>query len=636
MGAAAALCMLRCSSVGERSDSAAHVPEQQAGQPPQHVGPVEDLAQLQQAVPGDQTMVHVWADSAPTGQTVRGEGKLVEIRLPEPERFDAGGGRSGWRIRIPGKRPLATPAVSDGVLYVGGGFGSHEFYALDARTGGPVWTFKTGDDGPTAAVVAEGCVAYNTESCTLYVQDAGTGKVLWHRWLGDPLMSQPAVADGRLFMAYPGKDRSHHLAAFELRTGKVLWDARIAAEVITAPVADGGSVYAATADGTLYRFAAEDGKLHWSDKCNVTSAPRVADHRLIISQRAVRTIEIATGEGEDAGKQTSESTVEGYNIVDAKTGKLAHDEPQAAVKAAYLLGLPRAQRVFLANYTVTVSANFEWQGMASGAYALLDEAPIAAGQEAAHLKSSLARLAGQELDRDVETNVRFAREAQSLAAELEGARTKDLGAAAKLRAVAQKMRTIAAKSKEAALTAQDVQSNLGAMKAEQEADQAQDASVGFSSAPAAANLQPAVDNLGKGNVKAVWAYQGSRPCMFGPNSISVNGDTFRSVNTRTGQVVWEKKIESERSATRPATPAALAGGKLYFGTADGRIVCADPKDGGTLWEAKVGGNIIFEPAVVGGCVYVATNEGVLVCLETGDPSADGWAMWGGSARHNGP
>ena len=58
--------------------------------------------------------------------------------------------------------------------------------------------------GPTAAVAEDGLVAFNTESCTVIVVDAKSGKVVWQEWLGDPLMSQPAIANGRLYIAYPG------------------------------------------------------------------------------------------------------------------------------------------------------------------------------------------------------------------------------------------------------------------------------------------------------------------------------------------------------------------------------------------------------------------------------------------------
>src|SRR5207244_3831501 len=46
---------------------------------------------------------------------------------------------TGWKVTIPGHKPLATPAVVDGRVFVGGGFGSHEFYAFDAASGKPLW-----------------------------------------------------------------------------------------------------------------------------------------------------------------------------------------------------------------------------------------------------------------------------------------------------------------------------------------------------------------------------------------------------------------------------------------------------------------------------------------------------------------
>src|SRR5713226_7810620 len=81
------------------------------------------------------------------------------------------GKHNAWKVTIAGGRRLATPAFADGKLFLGGGFGSHEFYAFDAETGKSVWQYITSDDGPTAAVIADGYVAFNTESCELEVLD---------------------------------------------------------------------------------------------------------------------------------------------------------------------------------------------------------------------------------------------------------------------------------------------------------------------------------------------------------------------------------------------------------------------------------------------------------------------------------
>jgi hypothetical protein len=75
-------------------------------------------------------------------------------------------------------------------------------------------------------VLADGLVVFNTESCTLEVVEAVSGKLLWEKWLGDPLLAQPAVMDGRVFMVYP-KDGQHRLGAFTLKQGRPLWETRL-------------------------------------------------------------------------------------------------------------------------------------------------------------------------------------------------------------------------------------------------------------------------------------------------------------------------------------------------------------------------------------------------------------------------
>ena len=82
-----------------------------------------------------------------------------------PVSFVSKDGRiKGWRVVIPGNRPLATPAVADGRVFLGGGFGSNEFYAFDAATGQKLWTYRTNDDGPSAAVVHSSPSMSSTET----------------------------------------------------------------------------------------------------------------------------------------------------------------------------------------------------------------------------------------------------------------------------------------------------------------------------------------------------------------------------------------------------------------------------------------------------------------------------------------
>src|SRR5215471_12111391 len=203
--------------------------------------------------------------SNPTNQVVAGESeksaaqnlkidlsKAVEVTLPQPKAalqpaaFKTSDGKAGWVVRIPGGRPIATPAYADGMLFVGGGYGSHTFYAFDAETGALRWKVNTSDDGPTAAVVEGGYVAFNTESCTVIVVEEKTGKIVWQEWLGDPLMSQPAISKGKLFIAYPAGQRNsknqqatssthqgNALLAVDLKSGRHLWEEEIPTDVIS-------------------------------------------------------------------------------------------------------------------------------------------------------------------------------------------------------------------------------------------------------------------------------------------------------------------------------------------------------------------------------------------------------------------
>jgi len=199
----------------------------------------------------------------------------MKVNLPatgrdfEAASFGTPDGRSGWVLRLPGGRPIATPAYADGMLFVGGGYGSHEFYALDSETGRVIWKIQTGDDGPTAAVVADGMVAFNTESCTLVVVEERRGRVIWQEWLGDPLMSQPAIDKGVLFMAHPaatgqvfsppavGRDYLYlagadgHLVSVRQSNGGIGFSYALKAPMAFQPVLAKGNVYAGTSDGRL-------------------------------------------------------------------------------------------------------------------------------------------------------------------------------------------------------------------------------------------------------------------------------------------------------------------------------------------------------------------------------------------------
>ena len=169
-----------------------------------------------------------------------------------------------------------------GRIYVSGGFKSKQFYAFNATTGRLDWGVNLGDDGPSAPACDDDVCVFNTESCTLFSLDAKTGKKLWSWYLGDPQLSAPTVAHGRVFSAYPAKwtnkkppRATHVLGAFDLRTGKVLWQRWIDGDVMSAPVAAGKELYVTSFAGTVYKFDQSSGKILSAERARATSAPLI-------------------------------------------------------------------------------------------------------------------------------------------------------------------------------------------------------------------------------------------------------------------------------------------------------------------------------------------------------------------------
>jgi outer membrane protein assembly factor BamB len=237
---------------------------------------------------------------------------------------------------------MTTPAFYRGKIYTSGGFQSKEFYAFEATTGNVAWAINLDDDGPSAAACAEGICVINTESCTIFALDADNGKMLWSWWLGDPLMSSPAIADGRVYTAYPANGglhmnqgynpintpfgeydndtfapndgnlyypdaadqpaqpaggggaaakqappgATHALAAFDLKSGKLLWTKWIDSDVMSSPVAVGDEVYATTFAGTVYKIDGASGTIESARRDRATSAPVVVDDSVYYTRRS--------------------------------------------------------------------------------------------------------------------------------------------------------------------------------------------------------------------------------------------------------------------------------------------------------------------------------------------------------------
>ena len=206
------------------------------------------------------------------------------------------------------------PAVAYGRVYLPTFDG--RFYALDARTGRPVWQKRTGRCGWASPAVdrrlvfqtfiGHACTSSNPGSDGVVVAfDADNGRVRWRRVIG-PTESSPLVADGIVYVGdwsgrvyalseLTGRTRwvfrtggkvkgsaslAHgriyigsydgHVYALDTRTGRRIWKAsgqpRLgrAGTFYSTPAVAYGRVYIGSTDGKVYSFGAMSGRLRWS------------------------------------------------------------------------------------------------------------------------------------------------------------------------------------------------------------------------------------------------------------------------------------------------------------------------------------------------------------------------------------
>jgi outer membrane protein assembly factor BamB len=108
----------------------------------------------------------------------------------------------------------SSPAVANGVVYVGSEEPDSHVYALNAATGAQLWAFSATIDFMPSPAVANGVVYVGADDGNLYALNAATGAQLWAFATGD-VDSSPAVANG---VVYVGSDDGN-LYAFDLHGG---------------------------------------------------------------------------------------------------------------------------------------------------------------------------------------------------------------------------------------------------------------------------------------------------------------------------------------------------------------------------------------------------------------------------------
>jgi eukaryotic-like serine/threonine-protein kinase len=172
-----------------------------------------------------------------------------------------------WKANTGNVAAMSSPTVADGVVYMGSLEDKVMAFAVGCGSGGatclPLWTGTTGGEVETAPVVEDGVVYVSSADNKLYAFAVGcaTGGAacspIWTGAAGGPLRTAPTVSNG---VVYVGSD-DKKVYAFKVGcsagggTCSPLWTATTGNSVAATPAVADGVVYVGSTDGNLYAYA---------------------------------------------------------------------------------------------------------------------------------------------------------------------------------------------------------------------------------------------------------------------------------------------------------------------------------------------------------------------------------------------
>ena len=177
--------------------------------------------------------------------------------------LDASNGTLKWTREIYLSSTNNSPAVANGIVYVG--CGGNTFSALDAQTGATIWTYQTGPSDGSAPTVAGGIVYVGTLTKGVFALNATNGALIWNNpnsiW-----DSSFALAGGILYAC-----NSAGIHALDAKTGAQIWVyAPSNTNINSAPAVANGILYVRGGDCYLYAFGkANQSSVSLSPKVNL-------------------------------------------------------------------------------------------------------------------------------------------------------------------------------------------------------------------------------------------------------------------------------------------------------------------------------------------------------------------------------
>jgi eukaryotic-like serine/threonine-protein kinase len=278
-----------------------------------------------------------------------------------------------WKFHTRG-RVISSPAVVDGVVYVGSTDGN--LYSIDAVSGAQKWKFETKAWEVSSPAVVSGVVYFLSYDGHLYALDAATAQVKWKfatggekRFAGTHLhylqpaaetmpdpwdfyLSSPCVSDSAVYFG----SSDGNVYALDASSGALKWKFHTGDVVHSSPAIADGVLYIGSWDTYVYALDAASGTEKWRFKTGedpvahnhigIQSSPAVVDGMVYFGSRDSFAYAIEATSGKQIWKFSTDgswvnnsmvvhdgkayfgTSIPGFmHAVDAKTGKVVFDLP---------------------------------------------------------------------------------------------------------------------------------------------------------------------------------------------------------------------------------------------------------------------------------------------------------------------
>jgi eukaryotic-like serine/threonine-protein kinase len=189
-----------------------------------------------------------------------------------------------------------SPLVWKGKAYFGTGYGEYRIYALDTNTGKevwskrvdyPVWGSPTAHEDTVFFGIGNGNFTESAENPKgkVLAVNAETGGVIWTYQPKDSVLTAVAYQNGFIYFG----SRDGHVYALNAADGKLHWKSRVGNPIVSSPAITEQMAYVGGNNGAVYGIDLSTGDLKWRFDTNtiagglqIFSSPAVANRRVYI------------------------------------------------------------------------------------------------------------------------------------------------------------------------------------------------------------------------------------------------------------------------------------------------------------------------------------------------------------------